>query len=247
MIYCFFALAIVCDEYLAPALETLCVRWGVREDVAGATFLAFGSAAPEIVINAVTTIKSQVVSGSNTTSLGISAIIGSGMLAFSFIPAMCCFASEVDLRLKRRPLLRDETFYLIALFTLCAAFHDGKIVWMESVFLILVYLAHLTTVITSPWVRKTYRHKIKGIKMKPTDPNQSFVHKARAELERQRSLKKGPYTYTYIIHTQHINKIKYSKITKCYISTSNTNCKSRKYVDTTIKTSSHSQCIIQYK
>eukprot|EP01084_Bolivina_argentea_P252829 424512_1 len=96
VLYCFFALAIVCDNHLAPALETLCLRWSVREDVAGATFLAFGSAAPEIVINAVTTIKSQVTT-SNTTSLGISAIIGSGMLAFSFIPAMCCFASAVTL------------------------------------------------------------------------------------------------------------------------------------------------------
>ena len=189
VIYCFFALAIVCDEYLAPALETLCVHWRVREDVAGATFLAFGSAAPEIVINAVTTIKSQVTA-SNTTSLGISAIIGSGMLAFSFIPAMCCFASDIELKLKRRPLLRDEAFYLVALFTLCAAFHDGKIVTMESVFLILVYFGHLATVVSSPWVRRTYRHRVKGIRLDPA-ANESFVHKARAQLERQRSLKKG--------------------------------------------------------
>ena len=53
-------MAIICDEHMAPALETLCIRWGIREDVAGATFLAFGSAAPEIVINCVTTIKSSV-------------------------------------------------------------------------------------------------------------------------------------------------------------------------------------------
>eukprot|EP00754_Rhynchopus_humris_P020622 Rhum_TRINITY_DN14706_c24_g1::Rhum_TRINITY_DN14706_c24_g1_i1::g.112106::m.112106 len=33
----FLALAIVCDDYLVLSLETLCVRWGVREDVAGAT------------------------------------------------------------------------------------------------------------------------------------------------------------------------------------------------------------------
>ena len=37
------------------SLETLCVRWNVREDVAGASFMAFGSAAPEIIINAVST------------------------------------------------------------------------------------------------------------------------------------------------------------------------------------------------
>ena len=113
------------------------------------------------------------------------------MIAFSFIPSMCCFASDLPLKLKRRPLLRDESFYLIALFTLCAAFHDGKIVVEESIFLVLVYIGHLCTVITSPWVRKTYRHKIKGIDMKPTDSQQSFVHKAREELQRQRSLKKA--------------------------------------------------------
>ena len=223
MIYCFFALAIVCDEYLAPALETLCIHWGVREDVAGATFLAFGSAAPEIVINAVTTLKSQVT-GSNSTSLGISAIIGSGMLAFSFIPAMCCFASDIELKLKRRPLLRDEGCYLIALFTLCAAFHDGKIVTLESVFLVLVWCFHLSLVISSPWIRKTYRYKVKGISMSPKG-NESFVHKARAELERQRSLKKGVKIYSFIVFSINIFcglfalflLIIYSKITRAII------------------------------
>ena len=69
-----------CDEHLVVALETLCHRWNMREDVAGATFLAFGSAAPEIVINAVTTIKSasSAASGQPSTALGISAIIGFG-------------------------------------------------------------------------------------------------------------------------------------------------------------------------
>eukprot|EP01052_Picozoa_sp_SAG31_P040861 SAG31_NODE_6035_length_2199_cov_1.148095_1_plen_70_part_00 len=49
----FVGLAIVCDDHMVVALETLCVRWNVREDVAGASFLAIGSAAPEIVINAI--------------------------------------------------------------------------------------------------------------------------------------------------------------------------------------------------
>ena len=188
VIYCFFALAIVCDEYLAPALETLCLHWEVREDVAGATFLAFGSAAPEIVINSVTTLKSQLTS-SNSVSLGISAIIGSGMLAFSFIPAMCCFASDIELKLKRRPLIRDESFYLIALCALCVAFHDGQIDLFESILLLCIWFAHLLTVVSSPWIRRKYRQKVKGI----VAEQRSFVHKARAELQhiRQRRRSKG--------------------------------------------------------
>ena len=55
--YCFLGLAIVCDDYLAISLEVLCDRLNVREDVAGASFMAFGSAAPEIIINLITTLK----------------------------------------------------------------------------------------------------------------------------------------------------------------------------------------------
>jgi len=57
IVYSFFGLAIVCDDHLCHALDTLCERYDVREDVAGATFLALGSAAPEIVINLITTLK----------------------------------------------------------------------------------------------------------------------------------------------------------------------------------------------
>lgn len=78
--YSFLGLAIVCDNHLVVALETLCLRWSLREDVAGATFMAFGSAAPEIIINTIATIRSAGVGdeAARSTSLGISAIIGSG-------------------------------------------------------------------------------------------------------------------------------------------------------------------------
>ena len=60
--YAFVGVAIVADSHLVPGLETLCVRWSIPEDVAGASFMAFGSAAPEITINAISTIKA-VLSG----------------------------------------------------------------------------------------------------------------------------------------------------------------------------------------
>ena len=62
LVYAFIGVAIVADSHLVPGLETLCVRWGIPEDVAGASFMAFGSAAPEITINAISTIKA-VLSG----------------------------------------------------------------------------------------------------------------------------------------------------------------------------------------
>ena len=93
--YAFVGVAIVADAHLVPGLETLCVRWGIPEDVAGASFMAFGSAAPEITINAISTIKA-VLSGAgpeddagDDAALGVGAILGSGMIAFTAIPGFC--------------------------------------------------------------------------------------------------------------------------------------------------------------
>jgi K+-dependent Na+/Ca+ exchanger-like protein len=150
LLYAFLGLAIVCDEYLVPSLETLCLRWGVREDVAGASFMAFGSAAPEIIINAVTTVQ-----GAQNVELGVGAIIGSGMIAFMCIPSACTLFSGSDepLIIKRRPLLRDVLFYSSALAALCVFFADGVIDLPEAGVLISLYALYILVVFFSPKVR----------------------------------------------------------------------------------------------
>jgi len=146
-IYCFAGLAAVCDKFLVVSLETLCVRWGIREDVAGATFMAFGSAAPEIIINAIGTITGE-------SDLGVGAIIGSGMIAFSCIPGLCALVASGDLMLKRRPLARDSLFYLLALSCLTFFFRDGFITIDESAVLFGMYVFYVTLVFLSPNIRK---------------------------------------------------------------------------------------------
>jgi len=180
LLQCFVGLAIVCDEYMVPALETLCRRWGIREDVAGATFMAFGSAAPEIIVNAVATIQSMnggASGDSQTTNLGVSAILGSGMIAFSMIPATCAFSSSKPLMLKRRPLLRDEGFYTISLLTLIFIIWDGLVVFAECALLISVYVTYLCVIIFAAPVRQFYRKKM-GYAVKRTT---SFSEKITVE------------------------------------------------------------------
>ena len=45
MLLLFIGLAIVCDDYLCPAIEELCTRMKVPDEAAGASFLAFGDIA----------------------------------------------------------------------------------------------------------------------------------------------------------------------------------------------------------
>ena len=42
---------------MCNSMETLCDHWEVPEDVGGASFMAFGSAVPELTVNAIATLK----------------------------------------------------------------------------------------------------------------------------------------------------------------------------------------------
>lgn len=68
LILLFIALAIVCDDFFVPSLEAISEKLDLSEDVAGATFMAAGSSAPELFTSvAGVTVESDV---------GIGTIVG---------------------------------------------------------------------------------------------------------------------------------------------------------------------------
>ena len=48
VLYLFLAIAIICDDYFVEALERISSALKLSDDVAGATFMAAGSSAPEL-------------------------------------------------------------------------------------------------------------------------------------------------------------------------------------------------------
>eukprot|EP00658_Telonema_sp_P-2_P084525 TRINITY_DN9401_c0_g1_i1.p1 TRINITY_DN9401_c0_g1~~TRINITY_DN9401_c0_g1_i1.p1 ORF type:complete len:576 (+),score=160.92 TRINITY_DN9401_c0_g1_i1:191-1918(+) len=181
--YCFLGLAIVCDDHLAVSLETLCQRFNVREDVAGASFAAFGSAAPEIIINCVTTIKAAAsTSDSSSVQAGVGAILGSGMIAFLVIPSACALSAftpegdPLELKLKRRPLLRDLGTYAISLLELCIFFGDGKIVTYEAAIMVGTYVVYMCVVVLGNPVRSWYRREVLHLK---DEAKENFITSAK--------------------------------------------------------------------
>merc|ERR550534_813060 len=81
------------------------------------------------------------------------------------IPATCAFSSSAPLMLKRRPLLRDEGFYMISLIALILIIWDGLVVFSECIMLVTIYLVYLSVVIFATPVRRYYR-KFKGLVVK---------------------------------------------------------------------------------
>jgi Ca2+/Na+ antiporter len=158
LFYTFIGLAIVCDEHLVPALDTLCMRWKIPEDVAGATFMAFGSAAPEIIIAAVTTIQAADEPDPDAVALGVTSVVGSGLLAFSVIPAICgIYGSDpAGLTLKRRPLLRDNLAYLVSLLMLMYTIADGQVHAWEAGCCLTIYFCYLFVIVFARSIRAWY-------------------------------------------------------------------------------------------
>jgi len=136
ILYMFYALALVCDHYFVPTLDVIIEKFGISADVAGATFMAAGGSAPELFTSVIGVFIA-------VSDVGIGTIVGSAVFNVLFVIAACAFASATALKLTAWPLIRDTTFYSIALMVLVAFFTDDVIEWWEALILFLWYFAYV--------------------------------------------------------------------------------------------------------
>uniref|UniRef100_A0A8C3A9V1 Solute carrier family 24 member 3 n=1 Tax=Cyclopterus lumpus TaxID=8103 RepID=A0A8C3A9V1_CYCLU len=103
-VYMFYALALVCDDYFVPCLEKICERLQLSEDVAGATFMAAGSSAPELFTSVIGVFITK-------GDVGVGTIVGSAVFNILCIIGVCGIFAVQTIHLTRWPLLRDSTYY----------------------------------------------------------------------------------------------------------------------------------------
>ncbi|KAJ8389869.1 hypothetical protein AAFF_G00113380 [Aldrovandia affinis] len=135
-VYMFFALALVCDDYFVPSLEKICERLHLSEDVAGATFMAAGSSAPELFTSIIGVFITK-------GDVGVGTIVGSAVFNVLCIIGVCGFFAGQAVRLSHWTLLRDSAFYTLSVAALIAFIHDEKVSWWESLVLVLMYLVYI--------------------------------------------------------------------------------------------------------
>uniref|UniRef100_A0A8C0EK74 Solute carrier family 24 member 5 n=1 Tax=Bubo bubo TaxID=30461 RepID=A0A8C0EK74_BUBBB len=128
----FLAVSIVCDDYFLPSLEIISECLGLSQDVAGATFMAAGSSAPELV----TAFLGVFVTKGD---IGVSTILGSAIYNLLGISAACGLFSSVVSRLSCWPLFRDCLAYTLCVAAVLAMISDNIIYWYESASLLLIY------------------------------------------------------------------------------------------------------------
>lgn len=140
-IYLFLGIAIICDGHFTASLEMICSEKGLNlnTDVAGATFMAAGSSAPELATSFVGTFLAE-------SNVGVGTIIGSAVFNILVIIGATAVLSKDDLDLDWRPVVRDNFFYLISVILLILVIKvpdTDEIKTIDSVILLIWYTCYI--------------------------------------------------------------------------------------------------------
>ncbi|CAG7784715.1 unnamed protein product [Allacma fusca] len=85
--YIFYAIALVCDDYFVPSIESICEELHLPSDVAGATFMAIATSSPELFTNVIGTFITE-------GDIGVGTIVGSAVFNLLAVCACCGFAAS---------------------------------------------------------------------------------------------------------------------------------------------------------
>lgn len=134
--YMFGAVTLVCDKYFVPSLKRITIRFKVRSDVAGATFMAAGGSAAELFICIVGVFVAK-------NDIGPGTVVGSAAFNVLFVVGLCGLFAGSVVRLSRWPLLRDSFCYVLSIGALVAIIFDGKVYWYEALLLVFMYVFYI--------------------------------------------------------------------------------------------------------
>ncbi|XP_034237890.1 sodium/potassium/calcium exchanger 3 isoform X2 [Thrips palmi] len=135
-LYLFAALAVVCDKYFVPAVERICHALNMSNDVAGATFMAAATSAPELFVNVIGTFITE-------GDIGIGTIVGSAVFNILAVAACCGIGAGMVVPLDWWPLTRDCLAYGVTVAFLICIIHDERVEWYEALTLVLLYIVYI--------------------------------------------------------------------------------------------------------
>uniref|UniRef100_A0A3B3U9T2 Sodium/calcium exchanger membrane region domain-containing protein n=1 Tax=Poecilia latipinna TaxID=48699 RepID=A0A3B3U9T2_9TELE len=146
-IYMFYALAIVCDDYFVPSLEKISENLQLSEDVAGATFMAAGSSAPELFTSLIGVFITK-------GDVGVGTIVGSAVFNILVIIGLSgIFAGQVTVVLTWWSLFRDSCYYILSVLALIMVSPAFKLHMWESLVLMTMYGIYIVIMNSRPCCR----------------------------------------------------------------------------------------------
>ena len=144
IVLCFYLLGSTADEFLSPALETISIKLGISESLAGVTFLALGNGAPDV-------ISALSASGGDGDGvyLAIGALLGAGLFVSGVVAAVVSISSPNPIKVVPKEFLRDTGFYMLGPVILFISALTGKISIPFVAALLIVYVIFIIVVVIS--------------------------------------------------------------------------------------------------
>jgi len=136
---CFYLLAVVTDEFFVISLDEITKKLKLSPDMAGATFMAIGSSAPELFTSFIAVFRTD-----GMADVGAGTIVGSAI--FNILVIIGASASFRKAHLNWQPVVRDMLFYAVSILLLLLSFADGQIIWREALLFVGVYIGYLVAV-----------------------------------------------------------------------------------------------------
>ncbi|CAH0697188.1 unnamed protein product [Spodoptera exigua] len=104
-------------------------------DVAGATFMAAGSSAPELATVVIGVFCAQ-------DDIGVSGVIGSAVFNIMFVISVCALCAGTVSHLNWWPLCRDCFFYAISILVMLCTIANSIVSWPEALFMLIMYAVY---------------------------------------------------------------------------------------------------------
>lgn len=175
-LYLFVALAVVCDKYFVPAVEKICQALNMSNDVAGATFMAAATSAPELFVNVIGTFITE-------GDIGVGTIVGSAVFNILAVAACCGLGAGMSgvqvVPLDWWPLTRDCLAYGITVSILICIIHDERVEWYEALSLVLLYIVYILIMYFDKSIQRCARGGLRSAQ-KRRQSYQSSIAKSRA-------------------------------------------------------------------
>lgn len=132
LVISFYLLAEVSDRYFVVSLDKLSHRLNMSHDMAGATFMAIGSSAPELFVAVIALIKPG-----DHDAIGVGTIVGSAL--FNLLVIVGAAAVVKNSLIAWQPVIRDLLFYAIAILGLYYVLYNGEVKLWEAGILMAFY------------------------------------------------------------------------------------------------------------
>lgn len=133
LVLLFYWMTVVTGRYFIASLDNISDYLGIPPNIAGATFMAVGTSAPELF----TTIIALLVLPADGVDLGVGNVIGSAIFQILVVIGIASLARRAHL--SWRPILRDSIIYALAVILLLSVLWDGQLDRLETSMMVAGY------------------------------------------------------------------------------------------------------------